>query len=291
MHSLLRLFKRPYGTHHSVRLRLYTALGFGAFVFLFLWFFRPFGMESLAPNERLGLSAGFGAITTGSMLLLNVLLPRALAGFFKESQWTTGREIFWTTLNLSFIGLMNAWFFTHWQGRTLNLNFVLWFQGVTWGLGILPVTFYVLYHENKYRRKFQAELDQWPSGWSRKVPSPNAPRLQFPSHNQQEALALNQDQFLYAQAEDNYVAVYYREGGKTHSTLLRSSLKKLEMAFADHPSLFRCHKSYMVNLAQVERLSGNAQGYRLHLKNGVEPSLPVSRKLNQSIKERLTVHP
>jgi DNA-binding LytR/AlgR family response regulator len=49
-------------------------------------------------------------------------------------------------------------------------------------------------------------------------------------------------------------------------------------------NIYRCHKSYLVNLAKVNHVSGNAQGYKLHLKD-VEDQIPVSRKLNEEIKE------
>ena len=283
----LSILQRPYGAHHSKHLRFFAALAFGAFVFLFLWFFRPFGLEALPASERWRLSAGFGAITTGSMLLLNVVIPLFWRSYFQEERWTTGREIFWTTLNLAVIGLLNAWFFAHWQGQSLNLSFVVWFQGVTSSLGILPISFFVLWKERKYRLRYQRELDQWKTSWAGSRKRLTAQSLHFPSDNKQEELYLQLHQFYFARSADNYIEVHFMEEGQPRSVVLRSSLKKLELHFADRPILFRCHKSYLVNLGQVARLSGNAQGYRLHLKGWPDLSIPVSRKRNQDIKERL----
>jgi hypothetical protein len=41
-----------------------------------------------------------------------------------------------------------------------------------------------------------------------------------------------------------------------------------------------------VNLPAVEHVSGNAQGYKLHLKN-VQELVPVSRNLNAQLTEQL----
>jgi DNA-binding LytR/AlgR family response regulator len=53
----------------------------------------------------------------------------------------------------------------------------------------------------------------------------------------------------------------------------------------DSTDIFRCHKSYLINLTQVAHISGNAQGYKLHLQNSTI-EIPVSRTLNATIKEK-----
>jgi DNA-binding LytR/AlgR family response regulator len=52
------------------------------------------------------------------------------------------------------------------------------------------------------------------------------------------------------------------------------------------PKLFRCHRSFIVNLAQVKSVSGNAQGYRLHFS---DPSItiPVSRTAGKELRGKL----
>ena len=60
----------------------------------------------------------------------------------------------------------------------------------------------------------------------------------------------------------------------------------MEKQLAACPGFFRCHRMYLVNLAHVHWVSGNAQGLKLHLTD-LEEAVPVSRSLTNTIKEKL----
>jgi len=87
-------------------------------------------------------------------------------------------------------------------------------------------------------------------------------------------------------ASDNYCQIYYLKDGRLQDRLFRTSLKKLVNQIVGVEAAWRCHKSYLVNLQQVVHISGNAQGYRLHLAN-TELTVPVSRSLNTQVQEKL----
>ncbi|HLP94544.1 MAG TPA: LytTR family DNA-binding domain-containing protein, partial [Saprospiraceae bacterium] len=104
--------------------------------------------------------------------------------------------------------------------------------------------------------------------------------------NQQERLAIDAADIAFLEAQDNYVQVHYLENGAHKSKLLRATLRKMEESLAEFPAFFRCHRTYLVNFDRVEKVSGNAQGYRLHL-TGFAETVPVSRSLNEEVKKRL----
>ena len=62
--------------------------------------------------------------------------------------------------------------------------------------------------------------------------------------------------------------------------LLRSSLSHLETQLPG--PVVRCHRSYLVNLHQVGQVTGNAQGYRLHLHGG-QAVVPVARRYAETV--------
>jgi len=68
--------------------------------------------------------------------------------------------------------------------------------------------------------------------------------------------------------------------------MLRSTMRKMEDAVSNWPQFVRCHRTFMVNFDKIEKVSGNAQGYRLHLVD-VGETIPVSRNLNSMVQERL----
>jgi DNA-binding LytR/AlgR family response regulator len=86
---------------------------------------------------------------------------------------------------------------------------------------------------------------------------------------------------LFIESSDNYCTVVYLENGQLVKPLLRSSLSRLESQI-DMPHIVRCHRSYVVNLDRVERVTGNAQGYKLHLMGG-QLQVPVARRYNDTL--------
>jgi DNA-binding LytR/AlgR family response regulator len=57
---------------------------------------------------------------------------------------------------------------------------------------------------------------------------------------------------LYAEAEDNYVYLYFNNSRK----LLSMSLKALEKELIE-PRFLRIHRSYLINMDNVERVGAN----------------------------------
>lgn len=91
---------------------------------------------------------------------------------------------------------------------------------------------------------------------------------------------------LFFAAADNYVELFMMQNGQLKKQLYRGSLKNVEQNLAGLPFMFRCHRSYLVNMLNVQGIGGNSQGYRL--KMGFELEVPVSRASSEELKKRLT---
>jgi hypothetical protein len=293
MKSWFGKLSQPYYQEYEGMTHLIRALVFGAFVTTFLFVFTPFGLSGNGIWFFL-VCAGFGLITTFCMILLNVAMPRLLTGLFKEETWSVGKEIFWTMCNLSLIGLGNYAFFTLlWGTQDTGLHSLLYFQLYTWALGIIPVTIYTLIKERKAFNQFDKEA-KWidthmePSLQISKIPSLSDATITLTSTTSEGSLNLKLTDFLAVQSADNYVEVFYIKDDQLQKHMLRNTLKQLESDLAEEKEVMRTHKSYIVNLKQVTHIFGNAQGYKL-----VIPSLPfhipVSRALNHTVKEKLTI--
>lgn len=86
---------------------------------------------------------------------------------------------------------------------------------------------------------------------------------------------------VYAEAQDDYVAL--RTEGKTH--LKQQTLASLELQL-DPAQFVRIHRSYVVNLAHLERIEPYAKDSRVAvLRDGAQ--LPVSRTGLAKLRERL----
>lgn len=127
--------------------------------------------------------------------------------------------------------------------------------------------------------KINTELDAIP-----KIPSSETIVLDFEAKNDEIKLELKD--LLLLEANDNYVAVYYCQNNKMKKDLRRGSLKMMEEQLVDNTAMQRCHKSYIVNIHNVNSISGNAQGYKLHI-NEIEFEIPVSRSFPKAMINKL----
>lgn len=107
-----------------------------------------------------------------------------------------------------------------------------------------------------------------------------APRLrdtvEITGRGQDERLTLPLADFLYAEAQQNYVAIYLRTGDGTEERFFRMPLRDLEDQI---PGSVRIHRSYLVHPSRVREVVGNARR-REAVVEGVERTLPVSPSLD-----------
>jgi hypothetical protein len=289
MNKVQKFLHKPYALSADPRSRVFQSFYFALFVYLFLAVFQPFGLNQVPNNNVLLL--GYGLVTFMVMLMLNVIIPPFLSSFFSETKWSVGREIIWSLVNIAGIGLANAFYSSFIGIARLSFEVILIFETYTLLIGVFPVIITVLVRESQLSKKYArgsaaineelVKLKTTFSGRDQIIKLPN---------QSGDDLAMQLDQLYYLKAADNYVEVYFDPGRGVQKKLLRNSLKSLSEHLNEVSQLFRCHKSFMVNLDKVSKISGNAQGYKLHLfQQNVE--VPVSRQFNEIIKERLSPRP
>jgi hypothetical protein len=81
---------------------------------------------------------------------------------------------------------------------------------------------------------------------------------------------------LFAKAEGNYLELTLCSNGGITTELKRISLKQFESQIIAYPFFFRCHRAYLINMVQIEKVSGNSQGYLISF-NAIADKIPVSR--------------
>ncbi|MCB0376761.1 MAG: LytTR family transcriptional regulator, partial [Sinomicrobium sp.] len=98
------------------------------------------------------------------------------------------------------------------------------------------------------------------------------------------AMELEPERLLFVAAADNYIELHITENEKVRRELIRNTLSAVESVL-EPAGFLRCHRSYLVNPDLVVRVSGNAQGYRLHFAE-TELSVPVARGRNADVLSR-----
>lgn len=101
-----------------------------------------------------------------------------------------------------------------------------------------------------------------------------------------ESVSLQIDNLLYVEAVGNYVKVYQWRDGQVRSDLLRATSKQIEESLNAYPMIIRCHRAFLVNLGQVEKVvvqSGHMQLCILHSHD----LIPVSRSNMPHVKDMI----
>ncbi|WP_077923709.1 LytTR family DNA-binding domain-containing protein [Spirosoma sp. 209] len=289
---MLHLLRQPYPSSESAGRQVRKAAFIGLFVGLFLLTFEPFGINLWNTDHKSLKLLGFGlvtfVVTALNFTVWNRLFPRQ----FSDERWTVGREILLITGNILLIALANR-LYMEWllrlEGLSYSVNWVSMIL-ITFLVGLFPTTGVVLLNYVRQLKKYSESAAQLPvhppvqPGITPITPSPTGHSLTLVADNDRDTLSLDPADLLFIESSDNYCTVVYwkdTDRSKPAKVLLRSSLSRMA-AQIEVPHIVRCHRSYVVNLDRVERVTGNAQGYKLHLAGG-QLAVPVSRQYNDTL--------
>ena len=89
---------------------------------------------------------------------------------------------------------------------------------------------------------------------------------------------------LYIQSNQNYISIYYIKEHKIKSHLLRISLVNALKQITSE-NIIQCHRSYLVHINSIKKITGNAQGLKLELTHNIV--VPVSRSFVKEFKATL----
>jgi hypothetical protein len=276
----LNYLNNPYPFETSWRIRLKTALFFGVFVFLFLLTFRPFGLTTF-PGNILLFTAGYGLVTLVAYLFIGILVPYVCSSFYDFSTWNVWKEVLSVLLSVLLIGILNVVYSCLVLDVGFSAQLFLFFLFYTVAVGIIPIVVLVFVKEFRLRAAFEKGSREMNEQLTKEHQNPSTSTAPtFLTVEDVEIPCLN---LMFLQASANYVELVFGENGKIDRKVIRATLKEMELALQDSSHFFRCHKSFIVNLEHVSRISGNAQGYKLHLKF-TEEVIPVSRAYNDFLK-------
>lgn len=287
--SFINWLRQPYMAYTPGWHNWPLVVGSAVFIFLFLYIFEPFTLYTITdPAYKLQLILGFTVVPPLCVLFMIEGLGRIFPNAYHEKGWTVGSEILFVNGLILFIAVGN---FANvvWQRSEkipATLNGFLMMLAFTAVISFFPAVAFVWFRYYRLNRHYSRpatvvalpEVVEAPpvdttEDSSEKPTSPTT--LTLVAENGKDKLLLSPQHLCYIEADDNYVTVVYMERGKLKKELLRSSLSRIE-AQITLAHIRRCHRSYLVNLQKVYRVSGNAQGYKLHLWQ-VEDPLPVSR--------------
>lgn len=278
--KLLEVLKKPHPTDFNIAKYIIGSIAFGIFVFLFLFIFKPFGLQVLSGKELIKLTCGYGLVTT-TYLIIHLFV---MAIFIHENIWTVEKDIINSLIIIAMIGLCNYIFHSIYFSKTFILVKLLQFQLEALAISFLPVSFITLLKQNILLKKYLQEAE-----------AINQRKDQIFSDNREDKIitisalnprndfTCNRNDIVYLHALDNYVVIRFIKDSNSTKEIIRTTLKKAKDNLNEYPNFFHCHKSYIANLDKVIKVSGNAQGLKLHFDH-IDEIIPVSRQLHQKFK-------
>ena len=257
--------------------KAYFVLLTGLFVFLFLLFFQPFGVNNYNTQETITLEFFLAILlmwmVVSLLLAFNefLIFPRVI------KQPTRGKMlgwIIWSMLLLSsgvflFYNFLGAW-------HDFRLGSYFEFLGNIVALSLFPLGGLFLYLKIRELRKaletdhpytYRAGEDEF--------------LLVFTAENQKDHFTLPLKLLLFIESDDNYVSIHHLQDDRVIKTLFRKSLKSIQEE-ALHPALLRCHRSYLINLTHLQQIHGNRNKLTVFL-NQVKTPIPVSRQYMDAV--------
>lgn len=260
------------------------ALLFSAVALFVLFLFQPFGTNNdLSSYKYLRLS-GYGLVTFCAFLLSGSLeVGLARRGLHNQFRWMIIPSLYIVILavfNHSYmvVAFLGSW---HWQNQLLFVFYTL-------AIGLFPISFMFLVHRHSVKILAPEQVDN--SGVAIDVREVKPELITLIGENKDDNIQITLSQILFIKSADNYCELAFLEDNKTNSQLFRCSLTSILKQLPINSQVYRCHRSYAVNLILVKSCTGNAAGLQLSMKS-LDEIVPVSRSYVDIIKQALQLVP
>lgn len=191
-----------------------------------------------------------------------------LRKIFNKQKFDLKSYLLWLVLEIALISLVYIFLYGNPVGNFKN-DFIFSLKYTLLGI-CLPYSFAVLVIYYKNQREEIETLKR------KMKPTPPNQLLSFRDENSKIKFSVRTKDLLLLESTDNYISVFYLLENKVQRTLLRNTLKNLENVLAEN-AIVRCHRSYMVNMQNVEFMQKNGKKFLIKIKH-MDREIPVSQK-------------
>jgi len=251
----------------------------GVFVFLFL--FQPLQIDALANREKYFLVIGLGIITFLSLSLNLLILPSLFPKVLNGSSWNVKKEIFW---DIWILFTVSVGYFLYYKALgIMEFDFDMIIKLIL--IAIVPISVLITFNRNRLLRTHLKSANELNKKLQESKALPDK-LVHFESDYQKDNLSIKVSLILLIRSANNYIEVFWKEGQEVKSQMVRYSLTKAEEILKDNKFIFKCQRSYMVNVNHIDKIEGSSQGYRLYFEK-VDFAIPVSKNYTDKLKELL----
>ncbi len=269
---MTRFLNYPFPFLDRLKHRLLHVFIILVFSVFFLIVFEPFNIKAwlkypgwLKELGLLSLGFTFSFIIAFSQLLIRTII--------KVKKFKVYHLILWVTVEILLLTVILTIIFADYTNGFLK-EFSITLRFTSIGL-VLPYSFSImilmLIQQNNIQ---QGSLSN---------SSPEKSELiHLKDERQQVKFSIHKPSVLYLESSDNYVTIYYLDEDHVKKEMVRNSMKKIEQQL-DSSGLVRCHRSFIVNMENVQWFKKEGRNYLFKMKHG-DTIIPVSRAFVPAIK-------
>ncbi len=277
--NFLNFFNKKFILLDDKKNRLFLVLFLLIYITIFLNVFVPFDIDTWVPksfgSKFLHLS-GYAVVGSLGIAFSQFVLRK----WFHREHFLVRQYIVWVFFELIFLTMILVFLFNNVYDLSSFFEEFQFNLKHTFLITIIPYSIVLLILSLFQSKSELIELKKE----SKKVVLSNE-LIKFPDDKGNLKFTMPLRDLLYLESTDNYVYIYYLSHDKLKKELLRNSLKNLEIDFKG-TSIIRCHRSYMVNLENLNLVKKTGQKMLIKL-NHVPDLIPVSKTYQVAFKEFL----
>ncbi len=273
----------------NIYLRTISAIAFMVLFTLFVM--RPFGLSNIQSEQDIF----FRSLTySGSgflMMLVNSLWMIFLPQLFRQEKWTVGKEVIfvvyqWFTISTA-IWVVSLWL--HKDNPNIIISSLTKSILLAGASGMLP---YLLVMTTRYFYLLKRNI-RHVEMLNETIPLSQLQRF-FPEKTNDLIIRTDDpkiplilaDEFLFLESRGNYLHLFCEKSGVVTEYKLRNTVKEFRETNHHIPTIFQCHRAYLINLSRILHIEGNAAGYMIELCPELK-KIPVSRSRINEFKQVL----
>jgi len=276
--KMASLLYKPFDLFESKRNRLIIAFSISGFAWFFLFVFGVFEFDTFTLPYRLYYT-GMYSLPSFIILLIDLFLLQDHV--LKKT--TFASAFMWGLWIMFWISLLNYMVTTLWfQWEEFSFYLLVKNQLHTLGIGLFVTPALILVNHNYILRKRILEV----TNTSIKTNQLGINRtsndvIKIDSQYKDGRFEIEIDNLLYIQSCDNYIDIWYKKEALLKHKLIRNTLNAIEQNRV-HPSLIRCHRSFIINKNHVRSIKRYAGRYKIIFEN-INLEIPLSRKYKNDV--------
>ena len=253
----------------------------GAFALLVFYLVHPFGFSSLS---NLGLF-GFGLVSVMAAILYVALAHLLYNAYWGHRDWTVGLEIIHSLFFLLFVGgsILVYGYLSHITDLTPESIFIYLFYTLL--LGFIPVTIRALLVRNWRLKKDFSEAKKINELLANRKLASDEKIIELQPASSNDILKLSNYDLLFVEATENYITVAWEDDHTLKKQMIRMTMKEAIKQMND-PLITFSHRSFIINLRKVQKISSRSGISTITLKN-TETPIPLSATYKKAIRQKL----